>query len=149
MEEPAFGLVAVEQNDHISDAGPDDVVSEVISDLEDEPGPHLRRQETTKRQKMTKSIYGVPLDLWHRRFAHPHPTSLKKVLKLGGNEVMHFEGQDCNSCLTCIKAKMRQRSSKLPVKCSKIPFELIHSYLCGPMTASIEGASYYILYIDD
>ena len=30
-----------------------------------------------------------------------------------------------------------------------IPFELVHSDLCGHMTSSVGGASYYIVYIDD
>ena len=52
-------------------------------------------------------------------------------------------------CRTCIEAKQQQHIIRTRAPRSSIPFELVHSDLCGPMKHSIGGAQYYIIYIDD
>jgi len=52
-------------------------------------------------------------------------------------------------CRTCIEAKQQQHIARTIAPRSSIPFELVHSGLCGPMKHSIGGAQYYIIYIHD
>lgn len=92
-------------------------------------------------------------ELWHRRMAHIHPAAMKRLLDTGaGQQDFGIDkiGDDVPAtCETCIRTKLKQRFNRQPVKRSTIPFELVHSDLCGPMTSSVGGASYYIVYIDD
>ena len=48
-------------------------------------------------------------------------------------------------CRTCIQAKQQQHIVRTRAPRSSIPFELVHSDLCGPMKHSIGGAQYYII----
>ena len=50
---------------------------------------------------------------------------------------------------TCIQTKQQQRVAHTPSSHTSIPFELIHSDLCGPIKRSNGGNQYYIVYIDD
>jgi hypothetical protein len=52
-------------------------------------------------------------------------------------------------CETCIHTKQQQKVIRTKVSRTTIPFELVHSDLCGPIKHSIGGAQYYIIYIDD
>jgi hypothetical protein len=53
-------------------------------------------------------------------------------------------------CSVCVLAKHKQSFIRTPMECSRIPFELIYSDVCGPMlTPSLSKACYYIVYIDD
>lgn len=47
-------------------------------------------------------------------------------------------------------AKQTRTFSRTRVERSTIPFELVHSDVCGPIgTKSLGGATYYIIYVDD
>jgi hypothetical protein len=52
-------------------------------------------------------------------------------------------------CETCIHTKQQQKVIRTKASRTTIPFELVHSDLCGPMKHSIGGAQYYIIYLDD
>jgi transposase InsO family protein len=52
-------------------------------------------------------------------------------------------------CETCIHTKQQQKVVRTKASRTSIPFELVHSDLCGPIKHSIGGAQYYIIYIDD
>jgi hypothetical protein len=52
-------------------------------------------------------------------------------------------------CEVCTIAKHTQKFEKMKQTRATQPYELIHSDLCGPLKASVGGASYYIVYIDD
>jgi len=52
-------------------------------------------------------------------------------------------------CRTCIHTKQQQHIVRTKAPRSSTPFELVHSDLCRPIKHSIEGAQYYIIYIDD
>jgi hypothetical protein len=52
-------------------------------------------------------------------------------------------------CETCIHTKQQQKVIRTKASRTTIPFELVHSDLCGPIKHSIGGAQYYIIYIDD
>ena len=89
-------------------------------------------------------------EIWHRRLAHPNQFVVKQVL--AGRDLEYTttdENDDDQTCKICIVAKLKQRFNRLPVQRSQIPFELVHSDLCGPMASSIGGANYYIIYVDD
>jgi len=50
----------------------------------------------------------------------------------------------------CIQAKLRRKLIRVQVPRTSIPFELVHSDLCGPFaTRSSGGAQYFIIYVDD
>jgi hypothetical protein len=81
--------------------------------------------------------------MWHRRFAHAHPDTLQRILKLGSSHVK-------STCTVCIQAKHRRKISRKPAPRATRPFELVHSDLCGPMHHdSHGGARYYMVFIDD
>jgi hypothetical protein len=53
-------------------------------------------------------------------------------------------------CSVCVLAKHKQSFIRTPMEHSRIPFELIHLDICGPIsTPSLSKAHYYIVYIDD
>jgi len=52
-------------------------------------------------------------------------------------------------CQTCVHMKQQQHIVSTKAPRSSMPFELVHSDLCGPIKHSIGGAQYYIFYIDD
>lgn len=95
----------------------------------------------------SKTRSPASLITWHKRLAHLHDAAVK--LALPANIKLSDPTERERSCDTCIKAKMKQKFNRQPVERSTIPFELIHSDLCGPMRTSNGGANYYIIYIDD
>jgi len=52
-------------------------------------------------------------------------------------------------CETCIHTKQQQKVIRTKASRTSTPFELVHADLCRPIRHSIEGAQYYIIYIDD
>lgn len=55
-----------------------------------------------------------------------------------------------STCLVCVKAKQQRHYMHKPVERTSVPFQLVHSKLCGPITQiSFAGAGDFILYIDD
>ena len=92
-------------------------------------------------------------ELCHSRLAHIHPDAMKRLFDTSpGQQDFRTDTVADNvpkTWETCIKIKLKQRFNRHPVKRSTLPFELVHSDLGGPMTASVGGASSYIVYIDD
>ena len=83
---------------------------------------------------------------WHRRLGHLHFESLKHLL--GNKNISERDMPD--HCEPCVLAKQRQSVIRTPTTRSTIPFELVHSDVCGPMsTTSLGKSRYYIVYIDD
>jgi hypothetical protein len=80
------------------------------------------------------------ITLWHRRLAHLNPASLKKLLDIQPSNLR---------CEVCTIAKHTQKFEKTKQTRATQPYEFIHSDLCGPLKASVGGASYYIVYVDD
>ena len=107
--------------------------------------------QSARRDRTSVSARRVSPALWHRRLAHCHPTAMRRALDtIPGVSHMDTSGAGHPApCIMCIRAKMKQQINRQPVDRCQVPFELVHSDLCGPMPASIGGASYYILYIDD
>lgn len=108
-------------------------------------------QQSTRRDRTSVSARRVSSALWHRCLAHCHATAMRRALDtIQGVSHMDTSGAGhLAPCTTCIRAKMKQQINRQPVDRCQVPFELVHSDLCGPMPTSIGGTSYYILYIDD
>jgi hypothetical protein len=102
-----------------------------INDIDMTPGE-------PRKTRMSDSI-----ELWHRRLAHLNPSAMKKLLAA---TVQYSENHDLSSCDICIHAKHQQKFERTKVPSSSIPFELIHSDLCGPIKhPSLDSAEYYII----
>jgi hypothetical protein len=87
------------------------------------------------------------IKLWHRYLAHLNPSAMTKLLAA---TVQYSENHDISSCDICIRAKYQQKFKRTKVPSSSVPFELIHSDLCGPIKhPSLGSAAYYIIYVDD
>jgi hypothetical protein len=88
-------------------------------------------------------------ELWHRGLAHLHYRALLALRKMvtGLPEIqIHHEGV----CKGCALGKNVKGSFPSSDNRSKEILDLIHSYVCGPMTvASLNGYLFYVLFIDD
>jgi len=87
------------------------------------------------------------IEVWHRRLAHLNYADLKLILD--SDEKIKTPWETPRLCQTCVETKQQQLVIRTKSSRSSIPFELIHSDLCGPMKHSIGGAQFYIIYIDD
>jgi transposase InsO family protein len=99
-----------------------------------------------KQRKRDKFVQTESLHLWHRRLAHLNPVALKQILD---TSIRYSNDHDHATCDICLKSKHQQEFNRTKVPRSKIPFELIHSDTCGPLSPSLSGAAHYIVFIDD
>jgi transposase InsO family protein len=100
--------------------------------------PTSSAAQPTKKKKLSIS----ESRMWHRRLAHLHPAAMRSLI----DGLTHSD----TTCNVCIKAKAKRKIIRIPVKPTTMPFELVHSDLCGPFsTPSHSGSRYYIIYIDD
>ena len=87
---------------------------------------------------------------WHRRLGH---VSFDKVKQLANDHPeMVIDGNHTNpTCVSCVAAKLTRTPNSSPAtRTTTAPLQLIHTDLAGPMkTASLGGARYYLLFIDD
>ena len=89
--------------------------------------------------------------LWHRRYGHLGEQSLTKLAK--GVLIKGFDydpSKNIGLCETCIGGKHQR--SKFPTSSTrcKEPLGLVHSDVCGKMSAkSLAGAEYFLTFIDD
>ncbi|WRX07954.1 Integrase [Theobroma cacao] len=90
-------------------------------------------------------------ELWHRRFGHCNYFTMK-LLK-SNNLVTKLPSiyEHTDVCEVCQLGK--QTRLPFPLKSTKRAYEkleLIHSNVCGPMSAeSLNGSKYFVLFIDD
>lgn len=93
------------------------------------------------------------LQLWHERLGHLGYDAVVKLVKedlvTGVNLSENMNRPD--HCESCYKGRMSRfpfRGSE--VGKSRVPLELIHTDICGPMeTESLGGAKYFVTFIDD
>ena len=53
-------------------------------------------------------------------------------------------------CDVCVQAKHKQKFIRTKTKRTTMPFELVHSDICGPFaTPSISGGHYFMVFVDD
>ena len=89
--------------------------------------------------------------LWHARFGHLSASTLQQASKDGLVDGLPSISASSSICQACLRGKQ----TRLPFpqeathRASK-PLELVHSDLCGPMTAeSLGGALYMMVIVDD
>jgi len=95
-----------------------------------------------------KTRHSNSIDIWHQRFGHLNYIDVKRILETTLKTPWKLP-DSVSLCQTWIQTKQQQRIAYTPSSRTSIPFELIHSYLCGPIKGSIGGSQYYIVYIDD
>jgi hypothetical protein len=90
-----------------------------------------------------------PCELWHRRFGHLNYNALPGLQKMvTGMPVFSFEHDSI--CRGCALGKNTKKAYPHSNRKSNGILDLIHSDLCGPMTApSMNGCLYYVIFIDD
>jgi hypothetical protein len=67
--------------------------------------------------------------LWHLRLSHINKNKLIRMSKSG--LLPHFNSDNFNTCESCIKGKMTNKSSSKHWKSTEL-LEVIHSDICGP-----------------
>jgi len=89
--------------------------------------------------------------LWHRRFNHLGFENLKRAVKMVDgipSTVADAKRVDGTVCVPCVDGKMAQaphpRSSTKTTKCG-----LVHTDICGPLTESFGGSSYFMTVLED
>ena len=90
-----------------------------------------------------------PCELWHRRFSHRNYRALPSLSDMvtGMPPIKFIHDGVCKGCALGKNVKKPYSSSS---RRSKRILDLIHSDLCGPMTApSMSGCLYYVIFIDD
>lgn len=90
-----------------------------------------------------------PCELWHRRFNHLHFKALPGLQKIVSG-VPPFQFDHDNVCKGCVLGKIIKKVFHYSYKRAKEVLDLIHSNVCGPMSApSLNGYLYYVIFIDD
>ena len=91
-------------------------------------------------------------DVWHRRFGHLGARNLQKLAKHKLVDGFDFDAaKQINFCESCVEGK--HHWCHFPTsggKRAKEPLGLVHSDICGKMSAeSLSGAEYFLTFIDD
>jgi hypothetical protein len=90
-----------------------------------------------------------PNELWHRRFSHLHYKALPIVSKMvtGLPEIQAKPDGVCKGCAQSKNVKQSFPNSDIK---DKGVLGIVHSYVCGSMSAaSLSGYVYYVSFIDD
>jgi hypothetical protein len=95
-------------------------------------------------------------DLWHHRLAHISSTVLKRALAtkaiLDCDDLEKGMPKEKHICAGCMLGKQTRRSfgSALPAehKATEV-LQRVHADLCGPLPASISGAQYMLVIVDE
>jgi hypothetical protein len=90
-----------------------------------------------------------PCELWHKRLGHLNHNALPGLQKMvTGMPVFSFEHDSV--CRGCALGKNTKKPYPHSNRKSNGILDLIHSELCGPMTApTMNGCIYYIIFMDD
>ncbi|KAL0546565.1 hypothetical protein IC582_016476 [Cucumis melo] len=104
----------------------------------------FRTTEThNKRQKVSSNAF-----LWHLRLGHINLNRIGRLVKNG--LLSQLEDNSLPPCDSYLEGKMTKRSFTRKGLRTKIPLELVHSNLCGPMNVKArEGYRYFSSFIDD
>lgn len=102
-----------------------------------------------------KSVFGLmsaesaDINIWHRRLGHMNKSDLLKM-KNGIVSCINFVQSELSACVPCLEGKQTRSSfNSVGTRATDI-LKLVHTDICGPMeTASIGGARYFLLFIDD
>ena len=91
-------------------------------------------------------------ELWHNRLGHPGKDSFQKLIK--GNYVRGLPEKLTAPTGVCAGCQMgKQAKNKVPKSATavaRLPLELTHLDLCGPMhVTSLGGARFMMMLVDD
>jgi len=87
-------------------------------------------------------------DLWHRRLAHLGIDAVRSMPRVVNG--MPAAVSKVTPCDGCVLGKLHRQPFTPNTKRAQKPLDLIHSDICGPMqVASLGGARYFVLFIDD
>ena len=89
--------------------------------------------------------------LWHLRFGHLNFRGLNLLHRKGMVKGFPLIEKSDNLCEGCILGKQHRKTfpAKNLVR-AKVPLDIVHSDLCGPMqTPSIGGSHYVLTFIDE
>jgi hypothetical protein len=90
-----------------------------------------------------------PSELCHRIFSHLHYKALPRVSKMVTGLLEIQEKLD-GICKVFAQGKNVKRSFPSSAFKAKRVLDIVHSYLCGPMsTTSLRGYVHYVSFIDD
>jgi hypothetical protein len=90
-----------------------------------------------------------PSELWHRRLAHIHYKALPIVSKMVTG-LPKIQDSHEGICKGCAQGKNVKNPFPRSDNKAKGVLDLVHSYVCGPMSASsLSGYVYYVSFIDD
>lgn len=87
---------------------------------------------------------------WHRRLGHRDFGAIRKLAQLSND--VKIKSCDCDdTCEVCIRGKMQRTSfPKESESRASVPFELVHTDICGPMKTPTQGERrYFLTFIDD
>ena len=85
--------------------------------------------------------------LWHKRMRHISKQRIERLITQGILDSLDMS--DFDICVDCIEGKMTNKRKTSANRCSNV-LELIHTDICGPFpTASWNGHTYFITFIDD
>ena len=89
------------------------------------------------------------VELWNRRMKHLHHGKIK-VLKEIMTGMLDFSTEHHEVCKGCVMGKYTKTSFPSSDSRTEGILDLIHSYICGPMSSpSLSGYEYYVTFIDD
>ena len=90
-------------------------------------------------------------ETWHRRFGHISYKGLRRLNNLGLVQGLNVDDESpIPDCITCTEAKLTQEPYKKIEHNTQTPGELTHIDVWGKYDrVSIEGHSYYVLFVDD
>jgi hypothetical protein len=90
-----------------------------------------------------------PSELWHRRFSHLHYKAIIVVRKMVTG-LPEIQEEPDGVCKGCSQGKNMKHSFPNRDSRAKGILDIVHSYMCGPMSeASLSGYVYYVSFIDD
>ena len=85
--------------------------------------------------------------LWHKRLGHISRERIEKLVKEGILQNLDFT--DFNVCVDCIKGKQTKHTKKGVTRSNEL-LEIIHTYICGPLSVPcFTREKYFITFIDD
>ncbi|KAL5810692.1 hypothetical protein ACOSQ4_027260 [Xanthoceras sorbifolium] len=89
--------------------------------------------------------------LWHLRYGHLNFESLKQLESkkmVKGLPNIHHPNEICKSCI--LSKQHRNSFGKEANWKATMPLELVHTYVCGPLTPVSNGQNqYFLTFIDD
>ncbi len=91
-----------------------------------------------------------PVDQWHRKLGHIHPSRLHQI-SLRNQEIPQFSMTELSSlqCVPCITAKARRSQIAPSARYNTRPLELIHLDISGPVERSLQNYQYTAAILDD